>query len=305
MEDGLAPIISGSNGVCGATEIDGAQHSASQMNIGEKWQMADSDFAKHVQFDGIDFSNSFDPRSKLPDDSNSLFVVPSPEQNQSRNSQANDLDRVAPPEELSLYYVDPQGVTQGPFVGADIILWFEQGFFGTDLPVRLADAPEGTPFQELGKVLPYLKGKDGYDNGTEPNSKLEHCGAFEEQLDTSLPASASVMEMNSSSVNDLCPTSTEFNSLSAQHVQSRVSEPEVSLQLPHSEGQSFHKLITQDEGLFPIINVSFFQKKKIKIKIGSVSFLILLMNDFRFSSLQKLCSLEDLQTRDILLQNLL
>lgn len=264
MEDGLAPIISGSNGVCGATEIDGAQHSASQMNIGEKWQMADSDFAKHVQFDGIDFSNSFDPRSKLPDDSNSLFVVPSPEQNQSRNSQANDLDRVAPPEELSLYYVDPQGVTQGPFVGADIILWFEQGFFGTDLPVRLADAPEGTPFQELGKVLPYLKGKDGYDNGTEPNSKLEHCGAFEEQLDTSLPASASVMEMNSSSVNDLCPTSTEFNSLSAQHVQSRVSEPEVSLQLPHSEGQSFHKLITQDEGLFPIINVSFFQKKKIK-----------------------------------------
>ena len=250
MEDGLAPTNIESNGVCGAPEIDGAQHSASQMNIGEKWQMADSDFTKLAQFDGIEFSTSFDIRSKLPDDSNSLFVLPSPEQNQSRNTEASDLDRVIPPEELSLYYIDPQGVTQGPFVGVDILQWFEQGFFGTDLPVRFADAAEGTPFQELGKVLPYLKVKDGYANSTEPNSKLEHFGSLDEPLESSLPASASVLEINSSSVNDLCPPSPKFNSLSAQHVQSRVSEPEVSLQLPHSEGQSFHKLITLDEGLF-------------------------------------------------------
>jgi len=33
------------------------------------------------------------------------------------------------PENLSLYYKDPKGCTQGPFPGYDIIGWFEAGFF--------------------------------------------------------------------------------------------------------------------------------------------------------------------------------
>ncbi|XP_078432958.1 uncharacterized protein LOC144704415 isoform X2 [Wolffia australiana] len=62
-----------------------------------------------------------------------------------------------PPEEMSFLYQDPQGDVQGPFLGVDIISWFDQGFFGTDLPVRLSDAPEGTPFKALGEVMPALK----------------------------------------------------------------------------------------------------------------------------------------------------
>lgn len=234
LVDGLAPTLSESNGICGAIEIDGAQLLGdSQINVGQKWQMADSEFTNHAQFDAIKLSSPFELRSKLPDDSSSLFVLPSPEQNQSSSIEANILERVTPPEELSLYYVDPQGVTQGPFVGADILLWFEQGFFGTDLPVRLADAPEGMPFQELGKVLPYLKVNNASANNTEP------------QMDGNLPASGSVSKSNPSPANNVCQPLPELNIISAQHGQSIVSEPEVSLQLPH-------KFVTQDEEIvFP------------------------------------------------------
>ncbi|KAF5449291.1 hypothetical protein F2P56_029755 [Juglans regia] len=247
--DGLAPKFSESNGVHSVLEIDGAhQYGPSLINVGERWQMADSDFTTHAQFDAIKFPTSFDMRSKLPGDSSSVFVLPSPEQNQSGSTDKNDLERVTPHEELSLFYIDPQGVTQGPFVGADIVLWFEQGFFGTDLLVRLADAPEGTPFQELGKLMPYLKVNNGYANSTETNSKLELC----EESEASLTAPTSILKSNSSAVNDLCQPLPEFNSISAQHVPSRVSEPEVSLQLPHSEGQRFPKFNTQEEEIvFP------------------------------------------------------
>lgn len=59
------------------------------------------------------------------------------------------------PEELHLLYMDPQGDIQGPFLGVDIIGWFEAGFFGLDLPVRLVNASE--PFSPLGTVMPHLK----------------------------------------------------------------------------------------------------------------------------------------------------
>lgn len=59
------------------------------------------------------------------------------------------------PEELHLLYMDPQGDIQGPFLGVDIIGWFEAGFFGLDLPVRLVSASE--PFSPLGTVMPHLK----------------------------------------------------------------------------------------------------------------------------------------------------
>ncbi|GJN24471.1 hypothetical protein PR202_gb12211 [Eleusine coracana subsp. coracana] len=38
------------------------------------------------------------------------------------------------PESLSLYYKDPQGQIQGPFSGADIIGWFEAGYFAKARP---------------------------------------------------------------------------------------------------------------------------------------------------------------------------
>ncbi|XP_048130994.1 protein ESSENTIAL FOR POTEXVIRUS ACCUMULATION 1 isoform X2 [Rhodamnia argentea] len=64
-----------------------------------------------------------------------------------------------PPEELLLYYKDPQGAIQGPFSGGDIIGWFEAGYFGIDLLVRLANAPSDVPFALLGDVMPHLRAK--------------------------------------------------------------------------------------------------------------------------------------------------
>ncbi|KAK9108834.1 hypothetical protein Sjap_016894 [Stephania japonica] len=63
------------------------------------------------------------------------------------------------PEELSLYYKDPQGQIQGPFSGSDLIGWFEAGYFGIDLQVRLASASPETPFSQLGDVMPHLRAK--------------------------------------------------------------------------------------------------------------------------------------------------
>lgn len=63
------------------------------------------------------------------------------------------------PEELVLYYKDPQGAIQGPFSGVDIIGWFEAGYFGIDLQVRLANAPPDSPFHLLGDVMPHLRAK--------------------------------------------------------------------------------------------------------------------------------------------------
>lgn len=63
------------------------------------------------------------------------------------------------PENLSLYYKDPQGQIQGPFSGADIIGWFETGYFGIDLLVRPMNAPHDVPFLMLGDVMPHLRAK--------------------------------------------------------------------------------------------------------------------------------------------------
>ena len=65
----------------------------------------------------------------------------------------------AAPEELLLYYKDPQGQVQGPFSGSDIIGWFEAGYFGIDLQVRLAYTPNDSPFSLLGDVMPHLRAK--------------------------------------------------------------------------------------------------------------------------------------------------
>nr|XP_043614542.1 protein ESSENTIAL FOR POTEXVIRUS ACCUMULATION 1-like isoform X2 [Erigeron canadensis] len=63
------------------------------------------------------------------------------------------------PEDLVLFYKDPQGAIQGPFTGSDIIGWFEAGYFGIDLLVRLANTPPDSPFALLGDVMPHLRAK--------------------------------------------------------------------------------------------------------------------------------------------------
>ncbi|TKY57726.1 PERQ amino acid-rich with GYF domain-containing protein 2 [Spatholobus suberectus] len=63
------------------------------------------------------------------------------------------------PEELSLFYKDPKGLIQGPFKGIDIIGWFEAGYFGIDLPVRLENSAADSPWSSLGDVMPHLRAK--------------------------------------------------------------------------------------------------------------------------------------------------
>ncbi|RDX71157.1 mpd2, partial [Mucuna pruriens] len=63
------------------------------------------------------------------------------------------------PEELLLFYKDPQGRVQGPFKGIDIISWFEAGYFGIDLPVRLENAASDSPWLQLGDAMPHLRAK--------------------------------------------------------------------------------------------------------------------------------------------------
>ncbi|TYJ49253.1 hypothetical protein E1A91_A01G121600v1 [Gossypium mustelinum] len=67
--------------------------------------------------------------------------------------------KLTAPEDLILHYKDPQGEIQGPFSGIDIISWFEAGYFGLDLEVRLASAPKDSPFSLLGDVMPHLRAK--------------------------------------------------------------------------------------------------------------------------------------------------
>ncbi|CAL5338108.1 unnamed protein product [Camellia sinensis] len=247
--DELMQTISNSNNFCSVQDIN-----ASQLKV------ADSAFTKHPSLDGIAYDGAFGVSAKLPDDSNSLFVSPSSEQSWSGNlryfqGRPNEyqLEGGIPPEELSLYYRDPQGEIQGPFLGADIISWFEQGFFGTDLPVRLEDAPEETPFQELGEVMPHLRVLDGQAYSASISSNVEEPGSLEEKSGPSLPISAPFTEITDlSALNDHRWQLSRFDGQPMRHVQSRISEHDGPFQLPYTEGQSYHDFVAQDEEIvFP------------------------------------------------------
>ncbi|XP_021997226.1 protein ESSENTIAL FOR POTEXVIRUS ACCUMULATION 1 isoform X2 [Helianthus annuus] len=135
----------------------------SNLDNNSNLKVTDSAYVKHQLFEDV-------INTEHPNDSNLLFAMSSSEQYWAGNTQQpmksssinKHLASVVPPEELSLLYCDPQGEIQGPFLGVDIISWFEQGFFGAELPVRVADAPEGTLFEALGDVMPHLKGAHSY-----------------------------------------------------------------------------------------------------------------------------------------------
>ncbi|CAH1417340.1 unnamed protein product [Lactuca virosa] len=209
---------------------------------------------KASNFDGVDVQpSSFDINSNLVDESNSVFVNPSSEQYWTRNMQDNTSEQLTSgimPEELSLYYRDPQGEIQGPFLGVDIISWFEQGFFGADLPVRVADAPDEAPFMELGHVMPHLIPRHDYTTSNDPSPNLDKLSdGFQGNLDAnvvSVPVPGSEMGFLSASDNPHWQLP-EFNGLSGKHAQVRIPEHEGSLQHLYSEGQSFH----DEEIVFP------------------------------------------------------
>ncbi|KAL1565335.1 hypothetical protein AAHA92_07562 [Salvia divinorum] len=234
--------------------LNGAQYGELQLKV------AGPAVNQHPLFDSIQSASPFDGNNKLRE-SNSLLSVQTSEQFWSdelhkTGSRANDyqLDRGIPPEELSLYYQDPQGEIQGPFLGVDIISWFEQGFFGADLPVRLEDAPDDSPFLELGDVMPQLKFGHEYGSGNELSSNLEKLAVMEGASETCLQSGAPVPESVSSTVVDGSRWQLhEFDNIPSHQGQSNV--PESHRHLPqhmYSQGNDFSDFGVQDEEIvFP------------------------------------------------------
>ncbi|KAG0446956.1 hypothetical protein HPP92_028596 [Vanilla planifolia] len=118
--------------------------------------------AEHLQFPGKDFMVKetvpafvYDVSSKLPDDISSLFEIsfteeiPKVQDFDYTSREVQHVETISP-EDLSFFYRDPQGDIQ--------------------------DAPEGTPFQSLGEVMPQLQQKPNFsepsDALTSANSKF-------------------------------------------------------------------------------------------------------------------------------------
>ncbi|RZC59476.1 hypothetical protein C5167_006782 [Papaver somniferum] len=145
------------------------------LKVGENGLSVHSGSVLEPKLENIDSVATLESRNKPFSDSSSLQEVSSTnEQFLKNNEESNQLERDTPPEEWSLFYKDPQGETQGPFLGVDIISWFDQGFFGTDLLVCLSDAPDGTAFQELGDLMPHLKLKSLSNSDGNLVSKLDN-----------------------------------------------------------------------------------------------------------------------------------
>ncbi|XP_041003631.1 protein ESSENTIAL FOR POTEXVIRUS ACCUMULATION 1-like [Juglans microcarpa x Juglans regia] len=162
-------------------------------------QAVEFTFKKHLNLREIESSDSFEISSQLPEDSSSLYdflslqkTASSDQHHVNSNEEIHLLGSVIPPEELSLYYLDPQGEIQGPFLGIDIIRWFEQGYYGTELLVCLSDAPVGSPFQELADIMPHLRNRSRSASGSNLVTHLEPSDAtgsiFEENINN--PTSA-------------------------------------------------------------------------------------------------------------------
>ncbi|XP_047322433.1 protein ESSENTIAL FOR POTEXVIRUS ACCUMULATION 1-like [Impatiens glandulifera] len=102
------------------------------------------------------------------------------------------------PEDLKFYYKDPQGAIQGPFAGSDIIGWFEAGYFGIDLLVRVANAPPDSPFLLLGDAMPHLRAKARPPPGfasPKPNEATDTQGSLNLSGYEKLHASSNAMDI--------------------------------------------------------------------------------------------------------------
>ncbi|CAN4091726.1 unnamed protein product [Withania somnifera] len=204
-------------------------------------KLPDSAATKQHLFEDIEQNVAFDVSAKLPDNSNSVYVMPS--DISSRNSGTeNQLERGILPEELSLYYCDPQGEIQGPFLGVDIISWFEQGFFKTDLLVRLEGAPEDSPFYELGDVMPHLKFGHGYSSNNLSN--VDKTTVLEGKLESGLCCSSASDLVSSAPIDGLSWPASDFDGLAEHRFQSKVPD------LSYPQSEDFNEFSGQ-ETLFP------------------------------------------------------
>ncbi|KAL3676449.1 hypothetical protein R1sor_026397 [Riccia sorocarpa] len=140
-----------------------------------------------------------------------------------REASGKSASRFVPPEELSLYYTDPQGEMQGPFLGSDIIDWFEAGFFGLDLPVRLADAPSTAPFTSLGNVMPHLKPKSRVPPGFDALKQVE------EQVEAVSKIEVDALSVNFSRHTSLSSSGTDAAVIETKELQGKPSLPKMEI----------------------------------------------------------------------------
>lgn len=208
-------------------------------------------FEERANLGGVKSIAASEISSNLPDDSHSLFDFSSQRQIPSINQQGMKINEktypsesVTAPEELSLCYLDPQGVIQGPFLGIDIILWFEQGFFGIDLPVRLSDASEGSPFQELGDIMPHLRVKTGLDSGSNLVIQSEPSDA----IGRNLKVDVNTFDYNGSSFSDDQPwSSSRPDATSSVGNPSQMPNHSYHHEIKFSDEQCFNSIVAQDE----------------------------------------------------------
>ncbi|KAL1187597.1 Protein ESSENTIAL FOR POTEXVIRUS ACCUMULATION 1 [Cardamine amara subsp. amara] len=165
--------------------------------------------------------------------------------------EVNHSEGTMPPEEFMFLYIDPQGVIQGPFIGPDIISWLEQGFFGTDLQVRLANAPEGTPFRDLGTVMSYLKTESIHAHISDQKSELEET-SVKANSEAGLSIAPVAVSNDSSSITATSCSFSVYNNPSSQDNFQRKSESEVYAIPSHAGDRSFLDFSAQDEEIvFP------------------------------------------------------
>ncbi|KAK9271849.1 hypothetical protein L1049_002214 [Liquidambar formosana] len=204
--EGLMREVSDNYRFSSAREIGLSVNDVAELKAVENLQSADPAFLKKFKLDNIESTTS-ETGTQLPDESSTLFDFSS-----THKTLSSDQN-------------------YGPFLGIDIISWFEQGFFGTDLPVRLSDAPDGSPFQELGEVIPHLKIKAGSSSSTSLVTKFEPTDPIGGSLEESIP--------------DPAPAS-EFKGVYGPAIIPKRAEPQ------YSDDQTFQNFVSQDEEIvFP------------------------------------------------------
>ena len=258
VTNGLMSTVSEGYDCSSVNEIRGPSSTAAELKSSENQQAAEVAVLKHFKLKGMESATSFEIGSQLPDDSSSLFAFSSLQQIESSNQQhvnskeeANLMGSDILPEEFSLYYLDPQGETQGPFLGVDIIKWFEQGYYGPELLVRLSDAPDGSPFQELGSVMPRLRFRSGSASSSDLITNLEPSFAVGGILGENIAASSSALDYNNCAViNDQKSASSGLEATSGVSDQSRVPNHGYYSELQYSDDHSFQNFVTKDDGKF-------------------------------------------------------
>ncbi|KAK4603223.1 hypothetical protein RGQ29_011966 [Quercus rubra] len=260
VTNGLTSTVSEGYDRGSVNEISGPSSTAAENKSCENNQAEEVAILKHFKLKGIESATSFELGGQLPDDSSSLFDFLSLQKTSSSNQQplnnyeeGHPLGSDIPPEEWSLYYLDPQGETQGPFLGVDIIKWFEQGYYGPDLPVRLSDAPDGSPFQELGSVMPHLRFRSGCASGNDLVTNLEPSDAVGGILEENIAASSSALDYKDCAViSSQMSAPSGHEATSGVSVHSRMSNQGYHSELQYRNDDSFQNFVRKDdEIIFP------------------------------------------------------